>query len=108
MDLQQIVASNIRQLRKSHNMTQAQLAEELDLSLDMVGRLERDLIAPSFKTLEKLRKVFRVDGVELFGTGVSTGLKTDRAKVLHVINSQLSHMSDKDLHRAKKLLDALT
>lgn len=108
MDLQQIVASNIRQLRKSHNMTQAQLAEELDLSLDMVGRLERDIIAPSFKTLEKLCNVFRVDGEVLFGTGVSTGLKTDRAKVLHQINRQLSHMSDKDLHRANKLLEALT
>lgn len=108
MDLQQIIASNIRQLRKSHNMTQAQLAEELDMSIDMVGRLERDMIAPSFKTLEKLCKVFRVDCMELFGTGVSTGLKTERAMVLHEINSQLSRLSDKDLQRAKKLLEALT
>ena len=108
MDLQQIVASNIRQLRKSHNMTQAQLAEELDLSLDMVGRLERDMIAPSFKTLERLCMVFKVEGIDLFGTGVSTGLRTDRAKVLHDINRQLSNMSDKDLHRANKLLEALT
>lgn len=59
MNLKQIVAANVRQLRKTHNMTQSQLAEELDLSLDMVGRMERELIVPSFKTLEGLCRVFQ-------------------------------------------------
>jgi len=108
MDLKQIVAANVRQLRKTNNMTQAQLAEELDLSLDMIGRMERRLIAPSFKTLESLCKVFRVSGVDLFGSGASTGLKTDRALILNEINSLLSRMSDKNLEQAKRLLEALT
>ncbi len=108
MSLKQIVATNLRQLRKTNNMTQAQLAEELELSLDMVGRMERELIAPPFKTLEALCRVFRVGGVDLFGSGASTGLRTDRALVLNEINSLLSHMSDKELKQAKKLLKALT
>jgi len=108
MKLKKIVATNVRQLRKTHSMTQAQLAEELDLSLDMVGRMERELIAPSFKTLEALCKVFRVEGVDLFGSGASTGLKTDRALALNEINGLLSRMSDKELKQVKKLIEAIS
>lgn len=108
MGLKRTLAANIRQLRKSHDMSQAQLAEELDLSLNAVGRIEREMLSPSLGTLEKLCKVFRVDGMELFGCGVRTGLKTERAMVLHDINYLLSNLSDKDLKRAVKLLEALT
>ena len=107
MDIKKKLAANIRQLRATHNMTQAQLAEELDLSLDMIGRLERERIAPSFKTLEKLCDVLRVDIVDLFGTGVSTGLRTDRALVLHEINVLLSHMTDDELRKSKKLIEVI-
>ncbi len=108
MDIKKKLAANIRQLRATHNMTQAQLAEELGLSLDMVGRLERERIAPSFKTLEKLCDVLRVDIVDLFGTGASTGLRTDRALVLHEINILLFHMNDKELGKHKNLLAAIS
>lgn len=107
MNLKEIVAANVKQLRKSHEMTQAQLAESLDLSLDMVGRIERAIVSPSFKTLEALCNVFSVDGVGLFGSGAPTGLKTDRALLLNEINSLLSNMPDKDIKQAKKLLEAL-
>lgn len=107
MELKKIVATNVRQLRKAHNMTQAQLAENLELSLDMVGRIERGIVAPSFNTLEALCRVFGIDSAGLFSIDVPAKLKTERAVLLNGVNSLLSRMSDKDIRQAKKLLEAL-
>lgn len=48
------VGSRIKEMRAKHGMTQPQLSEKLELSLDMVKSLEMDRSKPSIETLNKL------------------------------------------------------
>ena len=108
MDLKKRLGDKVRIYREDAGMTQELLAEKIDLSVDMVGKLERGVAAPSFNTLEKLCNVLDKDVLELFGDSLQEGLKTSKANTLREINSVLSRMNEKDLERARKLLEALT
>lgn len=66
-DLRHIFGTQVRQVRKARGLTQAQLAELCDLSIDMVGRIERGDAAPSFDTIEKLVEALQAPAPTLFG-----------------------------------------
>lgn len=66
-ELQALFGRHLRDARKARGLTQAELAERIDRSLDMVGRLERGEIAPSFETIERALTVLDLDAAELFG-----------------------------------------
>ncbi len=55
--LQEKFGKRLRQLRLQNSMTQEQLAESTDVSVDLISNIERGINAPSFKTLEKLESV---------------------------------------------------
>jgi DNA-binding XRE family transcriptional regulator len=56
----------IRQLRRSRDMTQEQLAELIGRSINFVSLVENGDSAPSFETIEKLARVFEIEVLELF------------------------------------------
>jgi transcriptional regulator with XRE-family HTH domain len=56
----------LRQLRLEKGLSQAELAEKLGCSLNHVNFIERGLRGVSFRTLEKLEKIFDVQTPELF------------------------------------------
>jgi DNA-binding XRE family transcriptional regulator len=41
LELRELFGTSLRQCRRARRLTQAQLAEATDLSLEMIGRLER-------------------------------------------------------------------
>lgn len=103
--LKQIFGSNLRQARRAKGWTQADLAEAGGLSLDMIGRLERGTVGPSFETIEALAKALGVSAVGFFtGQFVKSGKPSDRANVLNRIVLQLSRASDADLRRLEKVI----
>lgn len=53
--------------RKALGLTQAHLADRVDLSVDTIGQIERGKIAPSFETIEALTEALGVHPAELFG-----------------------------------------
>lgn len=59
---------NIRELRHSRGLTQDQLAERCDLSVDAVRRIEWGSISPSLDTLSKLGEGLDVSLRTLFET----------------------------------------
>ena len=61
-----ILGSNIRAERLRRHLTQEQLAEKLDMSINYVGKLERGVIIPSALVIFKLTKILRTDMNELF------------------------------------------
>lgn len=61
-----ILGSNIRAERLRRHLTQEQLAEKLDMSINYVGKLERGVIIPSALVVFKLSKILRTDMNELF------------------------------------------
>jgi transcriptional regulator with XRE-family HTH domain len=58
--------NRLKDLRKSANLTQAELAEKAEISVDFVGLVERGLRAPSFESIEKIASVLNVPIKQLF------------------------------------------
>lgn len=103
--LKTIFGRQLREARRSKGMTQAALAERIDRSLEMVGRLERGEIAPSFETIERLVAELDVPPGFLFGGDVGTGHKG--SELLAEGIEALYHLGDQDLARAVRLIKAL-
>lgn len=60
MELNQIVANNIVELRKEHKLTQAELAAKLNYSDKAVSKWERGESIPELATLKQLGEMFGV------------------------------------------------
>ena len=56
----------IRTLRKAAGLTQEQLAEVADVSVNFIGYVERGQRAPSIKTLEQIAQALNVRPKDLF------------------------------------------
>ncbi len=54
MDLKQEIGSRVKASRKMRGMTQAALAEAIDMSFETVSNLERGKTAPNFNTLSDI------------------------------------------------------
>jgi transcriptional regulator with XRE-family HTH domain len=64
--LQKKLGQRIADLRRSRELTQEQLAEALDCSVEFISLVERGVNAPSVAGLEKFAKALKVDVRELF------------------------------------------
>ncbi|HEX7152226.1 MAG TPA: helix-turn-helix transcriptional regulator [Thermoanaerobaculia bacterium] len=61
----EVFGQHLRALRRERQMTQEALAERADLGVNIVGRLERAIIAPGLVTLLKLSVALGVPAKEL-------------------------------------------
>src|ERR1700730_4821922 len=95
-----------REGRRARRLTQAQLAEAADLSLEMIGRLERGLTAPSFETIAGLISALRIVAAELFGAG-ATDSEGERREIIGRISQLLASASDAQVRQAERVLNAL-
>lgn len=66
MSLREIVAKNLRRLRRAKGLSQEELADRADINRNYVGMLEREQHAATIDMLEKLAKVLDVDPIEFF------------------------------------------
>lgn len=64
--IHQLFGKRIRQLRRSRDLTQEELADLVSVSAEFISNLERGVNAPSFGTLEKLAEALDVALFELF------------------------------------------
>jgi transcriptional regulator with XRE-family HTH domain len=106
LELRELFGTSLRQCRRARRLTQAQLAEATDLSLEMIGRLERGLTAPSFDTIAALVVALQIAPAELFGAEPSA-ITGERREILDLINKLLASASDAELRRAERVLSAL-
>ena len=67
--LQKKLGKRIADLRRSNNLTQEQLAEAVDCSVEFISLVERGVNAPSVAGLEKFAKVLKVEVRDLFTFG---------------------------------------
>jgi transcriptional regulator with XRE-family HTH domain len=100
MDLKKLFGGQVRWHRERRGMTQAQLAEETELSLDMVGRMERGLIAPSFGTIEALCRVLEAAPARLFLGDVLPNEEDERkSEALLELLRVLQDRSPEEVHK---------
>lgn len=65
MDAKTRVALRVKTVRKQKELTQEQLAELIDRSVDTISLLERGQVLPSFETLERLSECLNLALSEL-------------------------------------------
>lgn len=56
---------NLRRIRKSKGFTQEQLANELDIEISQISRIERGLITTSIYNFHKISKCLKVSATDL-------------------------------------------
>lgn len=80
MELKEIVAKNICDLRKIYKMTQAELAEKLNYSDKAVSKWERAEALPDVETIKKMADIFdvSVDCLLTENTDIKKNIKTRR------------------------------
>lgn len=67
------MGDRIREARKNQGLTQDQLAERLDISVEFVGQIERGLKLPSMQVFIKILESLNVSADYLLRDSVSTG-----------------------------------
>lgn len=105
MELQKIFGANVRHHRRSAGWTLEQLAGEVGVSRETIGKIERGISAPLFETVEKIASTLGVSPQALLGAkSFPSGA---RGETLGKINGILASMNDKQLVRTQKMLEAL-
>lgn len=89
------------------SLKQSQMAEKIDVSAEMISRIERGQTAPSFKTIEKLSEALSYPEAAFFGTGLTTVPGGERGNLLHKINRHLGKMNVSELAKAEAVLAVL-
>jgi len=103
-DLKTVVGQNLRRLRARANLNQAELADRVDRSVNMIGKIERGEMAPSFDTIVRLCAVLDAAPAELFLTdGASLEELEGRYAAVFAITKRLS---DREMDRAVGILRA--
>ena len=96
------IARRIKAARRLAGLTQAELAEHIEISTNAVAKLENDLMTPSLQTLVNIANVLHLDfnalltdeaamgadsGQDQFLTGLLRELSAkDKDFLIHVIN----------------------
>ncbi len=88
--LKQNFGTCLRFLRKSAGLTQASLAQLMNITEEYVGKVERGLASPSFDVIARLCKALDTDPASLFQLPAkSTSLKSD-----HCASDATKHIKD--------------
>lgn len=67
------MGDRIKEVRKKQGLTQEQLAERLDISVEFIGQIERGIKLPSMHVFIKLVETLNVSADYLLRDSVSTG-----------------------------------
>lgn len=111
----QAIAKRVKAARKAAQMTQAELAEKIDISTNAVAKLEANLMKVSLQTLVNIANVLEVDvnylltdNLSIDGKGTNTDIflesliknlsMRDKAFIIHTINGLKAYNAEEDNH----------
>lgn len=93
----------VRHHRERAGLTQSELADRANRSLDTVGKIERGSVAPSFDTLADFSKVLEVPVREFFGVG-SYAAEAGRSDPLVRLVDRVSGLDNDDVEWIDRLV----
>ena len=94
----------VTEFRLALGLTQAQLAEKADISVESISRLERGKTIPSLKTLDRIAKILKTSLSQLFAFGESSKKSQEFEKELAQINASLRGLNQKQLGKVHRVL----
>jgi transcriptional regulator with XRE-family HTH domain len=93
---------HVRRLRTSRGLTQEELAERAELSVDAIRRIERGAFSPSLETLSKLAFGLELSLKTLFGP-----FGRERTDLVAELCDYLSGLSGRQVSLAWRVLHAM-
>jgi len=100
-DIKRILGGNIKILRKAHKLTQEQLSEKIECSVNHLASIEIGKKYPSPKLLSRIADVLNVTPAELFYTQGHKSIEEILEEVLKIVNFQNNQTQES----IKKLLE---
>ncbi len=94
----------VAEFRLALGLTQAQLAEKADMSVESISRLERGVTIPSLKTLERIARILKTPMSCFFEFGESSKKSQEFEKELAQINASLRGLNQKQLGKVRRVL----
>ena len=91
----------IKEIRKLNNLTQAELAEKINVDSKYISRLETGTSIASISTLIKISKVLNVELSDIF----TVESLQKKKKIIELINIKLNKINIKEL---KAVLDIIS
>ncbi|WP_192357677.1 helix-turn-helix domain-containing protein [Mesorhizobium mediterraneum] len=95
VDLRKRFGSLVAAHRRRHGITQAELAEQAEISVDMVSKIEIGATGARFPVIERLADALKIDPAELFTTEIPRGA-INRGP-LQELTTELATLSASDL-----------
>ena len=74
-------SDNLKELRRKHNLTQAELASKLFLSRSVIAKYESGVTKPTKESIEKIALFFNVNIRNLIGDDEVTGVVLDNDSI---------------------------
>ena len=99
--LKKMFGAQVRHFRNEAKLTQTELAERIEVTPEMVGKIERGVSGASFKTIDKLSIALDIPANALFPS-VSTRL--DLRSPLDELILKITNLSDAEIQWADTLL----
>ena len=107
MKLKDRVAARIKTLRRRRGLTQENLAELIERTVDAVSNLERGVSLPSFDTLERLSRALEVPARDFFDEDARGRGSAKHAALTATLADCARSLSDADLELAVEQVQAL-
>lgn len=95
----------VRHHREFAGLTQADLAERTERSVQLIGRIERGATAPSFETLEGIASALNVQVRDLFGVSDFAAGQNSEDGALGRLVSRVATLNSSDLEWLVQLVD---
>lgn len=104
MDIYQIVAQNIKYIRKSLDLTQEEISERAGMTHNFYGQIERGTKKGSLVTIKRIADAFNIETGELFKENLSL---LEKDLLMNEINGMLKNRPRNEKKVALKVLKAI-
>jgi transcriptional regulator with XRE-family HTH domain len=105
-EIRTIFGRRLREARTKSERTQEALAAEINMSVDMIGRLERGTAQPSFETIARLSTALSIHPAFLFGGDVETTTLQYSSETAALID-RIRTLPDEDKRRVSSAIDLI-
>ncbi len=103
MGIKEILGKRIKALRIKNNLTQAELAEKVNIASKHQSCIETGKNFPSAELIEKYADVFNIDACEFFSISPFK-IQESRQDIIREINQQFNRATDYELFLIKKIV----
>ena len=106
-ELERAIGARVKLARTKMKITQEQLAEKVEKSVETISNIERGLVLPAIDTLLQIASALQVDITNLIGDSKYTGLSKHRSQKRIELEARLqsitSSMNDYKLEMFVKI-----